>query len=90
MLSRNAAVVGTSVTLNTCPIISLRFFLVNTSLIYPAASGTTSLNSTRPAVVWIILYTNSPFSLKSFARIFTRAFNSNLPSFKAMFTSSAE
>ena len=63
MLSRNAAVVGTFVTLNTWPIISLRFFLVNTSLIYPAASGTTSLNSTRPAVVWIILYTNSPFSL---------------------------
>ena len=51
MLSRKAAVVGTLVTARILPIISRKFFLVNTSLIYPAASGTTSLNNTRPAVV---------------------------------------
>ena len=44
----------------------------------------------RPAVVWMIFQTNLPFSSKSFARIFTRAFRSRRFSLSAMLTSSAE
>ena len=41
--SKKAAVSGTLVTFKISPIISLKDFLVNTSLIYPAAAGTFSL-----------------------------------------------
>ena len=54
ILSKNSAVSGTLVTFKISPIISLRFFLVKTTLKKPACSGTTSLNKTRPTVVSII------------------------------------
>ncbi len=55
ILSKNSAVSGTLVTFRMSPIISRKFFLVRTTLKYPAASGTTSLNNTRPTVVSMIL-----------------------------------
>ena len=54
ILSKNSAVSGTDVTWRICPIISLRFFLVRTSLKKPALSGTTSLKKILPGVVSII------------------------------------
>ena len=54
ILSKKSAVSGTLVTLSISPIISRRFFLVKTTLKKPAASGTTSLNNTRPTVVSMI------------------------------------
>ena len=63
--SKKLPVVGMSVAFKTPPIIPLKFFLVNTSLIYPAAGGTTSLNKTLPTVVAIILVTGAPFSSTS-------------------------
>ena len=50
ILSKNSAVSGTLVTFKISPMISRKFFLVNTTLKNPAASGTTSLNNTRPTV----------------------------------------
>ena len=55
ILSKKSAVSGTLVAFKMLWIISLKAFLVKTSLIYPAASGTTSLNNTLPTVVSIIL-----------------------------------
>ena len=78
ILSRNSAVSGTLVTLRISPIISRRFFFVNTILKKPAFSGTTSLNKTLPTVVSIILYSNSLISLKTFALILIIALRSTL------------
>ena len=54
ILSKNSAVSGTLVIFKIFPIISLSDFLVRTSLIKPAFSGTTWLNKTLPTVVSII------------------------------------
>ena len=55
ILSKNSAVSGTLVNFKILPIISRRDFLVKTSFINPAFSGTTWLNNTLPTVVSIIL-----------------------------------
>ena len=74
--SRKAAVSGTLVTFKILPMISRNDFLFNTWLIYPAASGTFSLKSTRPTVVSMIWFTNSPSSLKSLVLTLIDAFKS--------------
>ena len=90
ILSRNSAVSGTLVFLRILPIIPRRAFLLRTLLIYPAFSGTTSLNRTLPTVVSISLVSNSPESFKSLTLTLIAAFKSTLFSLKAMLTSSDE
>ena len=90
ILSRNSAVSGTLVNFKILPIISLKDFFVRTWFMYPAFSGTTSLNKTLPTVVSINLISNSSFLFKSLALTLIDAFRSALPSLKAILTSSNE
>ena len=90
ILSKNSPVVGISVTFKILPIIPRKDFLVNTSLIYPAFAGTTSLNNTLPTVVLIIFRTCCPFLSTSKVLTLIPAFKSTFSSLKAMFTSSGE
>ena len=78
ILSRNSAVSGILVNFKILPMIPLKDFLLRTWLIKPAFSGTTSLNKTRPTVVWIILYSISPCSFKSLVLTLIDAFKSTL------------